>query len=130
MNGSAASPPASPNMRPKPSIQNATLPRQKSIRFFIMMFPAFFARVKPVSTIANPACMKNTSTVPNKTQSVSTDTYIRSPYKQKWCAVKLTAHLCTKPNGLENTEGDADCSTSPLTFALLYQSHALCVNQV
>ena len=35
-------------------------PKQKSIRFFIMMFEAFLARVSPVSTIANPACMKNT----------------------------------------------------------------------
>ena len=31
-----------------------------------MMLPAFFARVKPVSTIAKPACMKNTSAARNK----------------------------------------------------------------
>ena len=37
---------------------------QKSIRFFIMIFPAFFALVKPVSTIAKPACIKNTSAAP------------------------------------------------------------------
>ena len=30
------------------------VPIQKSIRFFIMMFPALFALVKPVSTMANP----------------------------------------------------------------------------
>lgn len=33
-------------------------PRTKSIIFFIQMFPAFFALVKPVSTMAKPACMK------------------------------------------------------------------------
>ena len=51
-------------MSPTPSTRNATVPTQKSIRFFMMMLPAFFARVKPVSTMANPACMKNTSTAP------------------------------------------------------------------
>ena len=55
---------SSPLMSPKPSTRNATVPTQKSIRFFMMMLPAFFARVKPVSTMANPACMKNTSTAP------------------------------------------------------------------
>ena len=43
-----------PNMMPKPTSQKIGVPRLKSIRFFMMMLPAFFARVKPVSTIANP----------------------------------------------------------------------------
>jgi hypothetical protein len=30
------------------------LPTEKSMTFFIMMFPAFFALVKPASTRANP----------------------------------------------------------------------------
>ena len=41
-------------------IKNATVPKQKSIKFFIMMLPAFLALVNPASTIANPACIKNT----------------------------------------------------------------------
>ena len=46
------------------SKMNTTVPRQKSIRFFMMMLPAFFARVKPVSTIAKPACMNQTRMAP------------------------------------------------------------------
>ena len=51
--------------------QTTRVPTAKSIRFFMMIFPAFFARVKPVSTMANPACMKKTSTAPSSTQMVS-----------------------------------------------------------
>ena len=43
---------------------NITVPIQKSIRFFIMIFPVFFALVKPASTIANPACIQNTNAAP------------------------------------------------------------------
>ena len=43
-----------------------TVPMQKSIRFFMMMFPAFLARVKPVSTMAKPHCMKNTRIAPTR----------------------------------------------------------------
>ena len=32
----------------------------------MMIFPAFFARVNPASTIANPACIKNTKAAPIK----------------------------------------------------------------
>ena len=42
---------------------------QKSIRFFMMMLPAFLARVKPVSTMAKPACIQNTSAAPIKNQN-------------------------------------------------------------
>ena len=38
-----------------------------------MMFPAFFALVKPVSTMAKPACIKNTIAAPSNTQMVFTD---------------------------------------------------------
>jgi hypothetical protein len=34
-----------------------------------MILPAFFARVKPVSTMAKPHCMKNTKTAPIKNQT-------------------------------------------------------------
>ena len=47
---------------------NIMVPIQKSIRFFIIMLPAFFALVKPVSTIANPHCIKNTSAAPIRYQ--------------------------------------------------------------
>ena len=40
--------------------KNAIEPTEKSIRFFMIIFPAFFALVKPVSTMAKPACIKNT----------------------------------------------------------------------
>ncbi len=49
-----------PNIRPKPTAQKKSEPMAKSIRFFIMMLTAFLARVKPVSTMAKPACMKKT----------------------------------------------------------------------
>ena len=35
-----------------------TVPIQKSIKFFMMILPAFLARVKPVSTIAKPFMFK------------------------------------------------------------------------
>ena len=63
-------------MIPKPTSQKTGVPIQKSIRFFIMMLPAFFALVNPVSTIANPACMKKTSAAPKRTQIVFTEEYI------------------------------------------------------
>ena len=43
-----------------PTAQKPIVPIEKSIRFFMMMLTAFFARVNPVSTIAKPACMKKT----------------------------------------------------------------------
>ena len=57
------------------------VPMQKSIRFFMMMLPAFFARVKPVSTMAKPACMKNTRAAATSTQMVLADEYITIPPK-------------------------------------------------
>jgi len=47
-------------MMPNPIARNAIEPTEKSIRFFIMMLTAFFARVNPDSTMAKPACMKKT----------------------------------------------------------------------
>jgi hypothetical protein len=58
---------------PNPKNQYKIVPIEKSIMFFMMMFPAFFARVNPVSTIANPACIKNTSAAATKTQMVLAD---------------------------------------------------------
>ena len=69
-------PPTSvPNMSEKPMIQNAIVPMDRSMRFFMTIFPAFFARVNPVSTIANPGCMKKTRAAPKRTHIVSTEVY-------------------------------------------------------
>ena len=45
------------------------VPMQKSIRFFMMMLPAFFALVKPVSTMAKPACIQKTKAAPIRYQN-------------------------------------------------------------
>jgi hypothetical protein len=39
------------------------------MRFFIMMLMAFLARVKPVSTMAKPACMKKTRAAATRVQT-------------------------------------------------------------
>ena len=57
---------------------NTTVPMQKSIRFFMMMLPALFARVKPVSTIAKPPCIKNTSAAPIRNQTGNTTPFTAS----------------------------------------------------
>ena len=64
-----------PNIMPKPTSQNSGVPMQKSIRFFIRMFPAFFARVNPASHMANPACIKKAKAAPKSTQMVLTALY-------------------------------------------------------
>jgi organic radical activating enzyme len=56
----------------KPIRINTTVPIQKSIRFFMMMFPVFFALVNPASTMANPACIQNTRAAPAKNQTANT----------------------------------------------------------
>lgn len=50
-----------PNMRPKPRNMKTMALMQKSRKFFMMMLMLFFARANPSSTMANPACMTNTS---------------------------------------------------------------------
>jgi hypothetical protein len=67
---------SSPSKIPNPRNINTIVPIQKSIRFFIIIFPAFFALVKPVSTIANPACIKNTRAAPIKYQIPKTSLII------------------------------------------------------
>ena len=51
--------------------QNTSDPIEKSIRFFIRMLAAFLARVRPVSSIAKPACIRKTRTAANNIQTVS-----------------------------------------------------------
>ena len=53
-------PPSDPKANPKPTAQKARAPTAMSARFLAMMFPMFLARVRPASTRANPACMRNT----------------------------------------------------------------------
>ena len=54
---------------PNPTSQKQGVPMQKSIIFFIRMFPVFFALVSPASQSENPACMKNTKNAPTKVQA-------------------------------------------------------------
>ena len=60
-----------PYITAHPTAQKARAPAEKSIRFFMMMFPAFLARVRPVSTMAKPACMKNTKAAARSSQTKS-----------------------------------------------------------
>ena len=62
-----------PNMSPKPTIQKAGVPNAKSMTFFMTILPAFLARVRPVSHMAKPGCIKNTSAAPSSTQTVSAE---------------------------------------------------------
>ncbi len=59
-----------PNIIPKPIAQNIMVPITKSIRFLKRMFVEFLERVKPASTSANPACIKNTRDAVIRTQIV------------------------------------------------------------
>ena len=52
--------PTPPNWKAKPTSQYPMAPMQNTIMFIIIVWATFFERVKPVSTSANPACMKNT----------------------------------------------------------------------
>ncbi len=66
---------SSPNKSPKPIRMKTTVPIQKSIRFFIRILPEFFALVKPVSTMAKPACIQKTSAAPIKNQTPNTSPF-------------------------------------------------------
>ena len=79
---------SSPSRRLKPIRMKTTVPIQKSIRFFIRILPAFFALVKPVSTIANPACIQNTSAAPIRNQTPNT-----SPFK----TLKISSVIIVPP---------------------------------
>ena len=50
----------------------------KSIMFFIMMLATLFARVRPASTSAKPACMKITRTADNSTKALSRSAFTDS----------------------------------------------------
>ena len=67
-----------PNMNPNPTTANASVPTEKSIRFFITMLPAFLARVMPASSIAKPGCIKNTRNAARSIQMMSRATGLNS----------------------------------------------------
>ena len=59
-----------PNMKAYPTRKNPTKPRPNTAKFVETTCAACLARQKPVSTRANPACMKMTRTAPMTTQSM------------------------------------------------------------
>ena len=58
-----------PNISGQPIRKNPTKPRPKMAKFVETTWAACLARQKPVSTRANPACMKITRMAPRITQS-------------------------------------------------------------
>ena len=65
-------------MKLAPMANHITVPMQKSIRFFMMMFPVFLARVKPASTIAKPACIQKTRAAPIRNHTPQTSAFRES----------------------------------------------------
>ena len=49
-----------PKAKPKPTAQKASVPIERLTRIFATTAPTFLPREKPTSSIANPACMRNT----------------------------------------------------------------------
>ena len=49
-----------PHMKAKPQMKNPSMPSPYTMKFIDMVCAAFFARMRPVSTSANPACMNMT----------------------------------------------------------------------
>ncbi len=66
-------------MSPKPTTKYAIDPTAMSMRFFIMRLVLFFARQKPPSTMANPACMRKTMEAAIISQRKSSATVRSSP---------------------------------------------------
>jgi hypothetical protein len=61
----------SPNIKPQPKSRNPSDETAKTMKFFDKMFTLFLARAKPLSTLAKPRFMKNTSIPVTRTQIVS-----------------------------------------------------------
>ena len=59
----------------------------------MMMLPAFFARVNPVSTIAKPACMKNTSAAPIRNHTLNTSLVADSFTSMVISSIAIICHL-------------------------------------
>ena len=80
-------------MMPYPIAQYAIEPTEKSIRFFMIMFTAFLALVKPASTIANPACMKKTRKAAIRVHTVSIATVLDAAVGPSAKAMVVPKHI-------------------------------------
>ncbi len=59
------------------------------------MLPAFLARVKPVYTMATPACIQNTSAAPIKNHTLNTSLILMTPLKiEAYAALAAYAFVC------------------------------------
>ena len=63
--------PFTPYATAQPMAQKASAPMETSMMFFIRMFAVFFARTNPASSMAKPACMKNTRNAAISSHAVS-----------------------------------------------------------
>src|SRR5437764_6094738 len=70
---SANHPPA-PKAKPKPTAQYAIELTLRLVTTLATTVPTFFMRLKPTSSIANPACMNITKQAATTTQTVSAPT--------------------------------------------------------
>src|SRR5580765_3969373 len=66
----------SPNIKPKPKIQNPMVVTANTMKFLERMLTQFFARHIPDSTAAKPRFMKNTRNAVDITHTVSMPTLI------------------------------------------------------
>ena len=62
-------------------------------RFFIKMFPVFFALVKPASHIAKPACIQNTKAAPIKNHTLKTSLEIALKISSIYVLQKIKNYL-------------------------------------
>jgi hypothetical protein len=62
-----------PNASANPQIHHMNAAIEKLVRILATIVPAFFPREKPISSRANPACMKITSVAATTTQRVFTE---------------------------------------------------------
>ena len=63
--------PLTPYATAQPTAQKAIAPAETSRRFFIRIFAVFLARTNPASSMAKPACIKNTRNAVTSSHAVS-----------------------------------------------------------
>ena len=96
-----------PNAIANPTAKNASAPRQRSMRFFIITLPTLFARIMPASTSANPACI-------NRTRAAATKIQTLSMVACKPCATSSI----DAPSAPDATAGNAPAAIEPSSAAL------------
>jgi hypothetical protein len=79
--------PSPPNIMAYPNTKKPSDAKQKSRRFLVSTLAAFLARTRPASTIANPACMKNTRIAASNTQRVSSALKAEAVGVPSWAAI-------------------------------------------